>query len=99
MTRRAVIVDEPERDTVAIYVGDETHSYELGQPEQYVVTPGDQRRPFVRLDRWAYELIRDAIVVKSEGVLAERGTLAADVADARETRDRLLDLVETLVNQ
>lgn len=99
----ALIYDDPARDTVRIILGGSGAYLHLGDP----VDPSariveecaefSEKPDFLVLSEYEYRALERAVLDRAGARLAERDLLLADVGDARDTRDRLLALVERVI--
>lgn len=89
---RVVIDYDLPANMVDIYVGDERYYSTYGKPDEIVtVKPGERSNPYLSIDRIIWdEIMREAL-----------GPTPTDavVQDLRNTRDRLLTLVEHVVKE
>lgn len=97
---RVVFEERPSMDTVFVYLlsdGEKGSRFaHLSNGSVCEVAPNLEAPCFLRLDPQMMRAFEQAFAERNGPARAERDTLAADVEDARGTRDRLLALVERM---
>jgi hypothetical protein len=97
---RAAIEYRPEMDQYRVFLGTEDVSIYVvaGQRVMEPVEPGKPRAPFIDLGHEEYMAISSAILEREAPQLAEKAVYAAQRDDAITVRDRLLTMVEKVID-
>jgi hypothetical protein len=88
---------DPARKQYTFYVGGGGAALYREVGETRIVNverPGDEWPPFLKMSEEEYRALRDAIVAYEHPQIADRALLREAWDDARETRDRLLTMLE-----
>jgi hypothetical protein len=94
---RAEIDYNAATQRVTIYLGGTDVAFfrdENGVMNLMTLKPGDERPAFVRWEREVYEAIADAILLRESPRHADPALLREMLDDTRETRDRVLTMLE-----
>jgi hypothetical protein len=94
---RAEIDYDAALQRISIYMGGDGYGVyrdEEGIQRIQMLRLGDERRPFLTLQREEYDSIADAILVRESPRHADPALLREMLDDTRETRDRVRTMLE-----